>query len=928
MKWTIGVPSAYLLWFVAFFSPILFKHRLFPSDGQLAAFYTNIELWNPLPLAGMPGVGEPHLQQLYPLRWLFAALPSEIGFNFFIVFSYVFASSFTFGYVITVTRSAFAATIAGFIFGMSGYMIAHLGHTGLVPAAAWLPLILWALEKLRQQYSATWFVIGVLAIATVIVAGHPQAFVYSIYLATCYALFLGSTAKSGWGRFVGMFTVLIGLGSALAAAHILPMIELGQLSVRSALTFDDFKELALPVKQVPILLFPYLFGGGLPPTFSAYFGYGYFSEVTGYVGLITLMLAGAGAYFRWRDSIGAFWLGTALITFLLALGDTTPLLYLTYLLPVINKLRAPARHFHEMSLAFSVLAALGIHALQVRSSRIRVVSRIVAVGAIMMILSLVVIRVFYTKLETAAIAGGVVLPSYHLNPSLGIPIFAFAISSFALVYWVKDSTNRFRKAVLVAALLVDLGSFAWFAEWRYGSPDSILATPDYVAKYRHDLEEHRQRLMPMLGWQEPLLGFSPMMSQFYGLPSTDGYGPLLLKRYADVSLTTNGGWTNPSVLLSDDRSADLLAMRFVALPNGLNAPLVVRDGIRWSEQNLSIGLGKGCSTNNPRDIAIRLPRAVRADRISIVSKMACSTDLQQGETVAIIAAISAEGTDQLAPLRAGLDTSEWAIDCTDVQPLMRHARAPLFDSWNNVRPGFPPCSGHTFVSDFPLQGSSFNELTIKWLPDQPNVLAISKITLTDSITGGAYAVSESDLLRSDIARWEHIEDIGSTTIYRNLRAMARAWLVPEVVYAKAEDILQAIRTSAMPDGRIFDPRKVAFVEEPLTFSSREPDEHATAQVIAFASSSMEIETHSKTPTFLVLSDVFYPGWSVRIDGIEATLFRTDYTLRGVALPAGSHLVKLRFQPRIFYLGVFVSGGALFVLVLAVILMQRRQLALD
>ncbi len=66
VSWALLVLAAYSLWYCALFSPILFEGMLFPSDGQLAAFFTPIRLWNPLPLAGMPGLAEPHLAQLYP----------------------------------------------------------------------------------------------------------------------------------------------------------------------------------------------------------------------------------------------------------------------------------------------------------------------------------------------------------------------------------------------------------------------------------------------------------------------------------------------------------------------------------------------------------------------------------------------------------------------------------------------------------------------------------------------------------------------------------------------------------------------------------------------------------------------------------------------------------------------------------------------
>src|ERR1700741_205395 len=78
------VLGGFTLWFAIFFSPIFFEGRVFLSDGMLATFYSPVEVWNPLPFGGVPALGDPQLAQLYPIRWLFAALPKEVAFNAFI----------------------------------------------------------------------------------------------------------------------------------------------------------------------------------------------------------------------------------------------------------------------------------------------------------------------------------------------------------------------------------------------------------------------------------------------------------------------------------------------------------------------------------------------------------------------------------------------------------------------------------------------------------------------------------------------------------------------------------------------------------------------------------------------------------------------------------------------------------------------------
>jgi uncharacterized membrane protein YfhO len=54
---------------------------------------------------------------------------------------------------------------------------------------------------------------------------------------------------------------------------------------------------------------------------------------------------------------------------------------------------------------------------------------------------------------------------------------------------------------------------------------------------------------------------------------------------------------------------------------------------------------------------------------------------------------------------------------------------------------------------------------------------------------------------------------------------------------------------------------------------------------------------------LVVSQTYYPGWQAAVDGIPTNVFRVDGTLTGVAVPAGTHEVRLVFRPLSFRIGL-------------------------
>ena len=84
-------------------------------------------------------------------------------------------------------------------------------------------------------------------------------------------------------------------------------------------------------------------------------------------------------------------------------------------------------------------------------------------------------------------------------------------------------------------------------------------------------------------------------------------------------------------------------------------------------------------------------------------------------------------------------------------------------------------------------------------------------------------------------------------------------------------------------------------------------------------------TQADRNSVLVLTDAWYPGWSVTVDGKPADLLRVDHALRGVALSAGDHLVELRYRPRALMTGATVTALSLLFLV-AWALASRRERA--
>ena len=64
--------------------------------------------------------------------------------------------------------------------------------------------------------------------------------------------------------------------------------------------------------------------------------------------------------------------------------------------------------------------------------------------------------------------------------------------------------------------------------------------------------------------------------------------------------------------------------------------------------------------------------------------------------------------------------------------------------------------------------------------------------------------------------------------------------------------------------------------------------------------------------YVFLGDVFYPGWRAAVDDRPAEIFRANYLFRAVGVPAGRHVIEMKYAPGSLHLGMILSGIGLLV----------------
>ncbi|MCA1815110.1 MAG: YfhO family protein [Acidobacteria bacterium] len=941
---TLAVVGAFALLFTAFFSPALFTHRLLaPGDGALyflPAFLTPRAAWDASIWLGTPALADPQALAWYPPALLCRLLPPALGWNLFMLAAYVLAASATYGYTFTLTRSRAAAAFAGTTFALSGALVSHAVHPSLIHVAAWMPLLVWSLEIIarRRRIPRAWLVVGAASVALSALAGHPQTFAYTILLGAGLALFRSPRARAGRRRYLAAVSLVFVLGTGLAALQLLPSAELARESVRASLDFEAFTAYQLPLRQLPTLIFPFLYGGS-PRTFYAtpYFGAwssesgGWnASELCAYVGLLALILAAVALFARRRRDGWQlnFWSGVALVALLLALGSATPLAFVAYRLPFVNKFRAPARHLVEFSFALSVLAGFGVAAIQRRAASATLIKRVALAAIAVVLLCLAALALYRGQIGAQAqdAIGRAVSIAPWRNPATLLPLCLLAAACASLVAWSRRPASRARLALVFAVLACDLASVGFFSEWRFASPDaSIVQPPPAALRLRDALAATRQRILTTRGALGTPDELPPNLSKLWGVESASGYGPLIQARAARLLDELPHGAVADTWANNDDRSLDLAAVRYVLAPRDDSR---TNDGAQPNvTSDLNLSFGKGCNAAR-ESVRLALPAPVRATRLAFVSQLACSDQLADAAPVLAVALTDTRGRTSRLDLRAGRDTSEWAYDCPDVRARIRHSRAQVFSTYPTAREP-APCAGHDYATEIATDSpAEIKTIELRWEGGDAASLALRKLTLVDAERGASLPVTPTLVALADGSRWRLAEEDGGARVYENLRARPRAWLVGEVLSLGADDALSAIKTGRLADGRAFDPARTALVEEPQDFTPRGNDAgardggappsndeaQAFARVVEVSGSSVAVETRAPARSLLVLSDADYPGWRASVDGQDVRLYRADYALRGVFVPAGAHAVRFEFHSRSFRNGLVVSCVALAALV--------------
>lgn len=158
---------------------------------------------------------------------------------------------------------------------------------------------------------------------------------------------------------------------------------------------------------------------------------------------------------------------------------------------------------------------------------------------------------------------------------------------------------------------------------------------------------------------------------------------------------------------------------------------------------------------------------------------------------------------------------------------------------------------------------------------------------------------------------------GEVFVYRNRLALPRAFWATRVLSVRGgEEMRAVVQTTALTAVAV-----VQVDDKPLDCGDSAGGSRSA--VVDVADGYLAIETDSLSPGFLVISEVWHPGWRALLDGRRLSLHKTNLALMGVCIPAGRHRLVLEYRPLFWTWGLGVSMASAGVLLTGLLLVSVR-----
>ena len=134
---------------------------------------------------------------------------------------------------------------------------------------------------------------------------------------------------------------------------------------------------------------------------------------------------------------------------------------------------------------------------------------------------------------------------------------------------------------------------------------------------------------------------------------------------------------------------------------------------------------------------------------------------------------------------------------------------------------------------------------------------------------------------------------GQTVPLENPYTYGNAWLIDKIHYVdNANQEIDRLGQLSLRHEAVADKK----FQEQLG-NAVEQDTLSIVSIKSYEPNQLTYEVNSGKGGIVVFSEIYYPGWTATVDGVEQPLGRVDYVLRALQVKPGKHEVVLSFFPK-------------------------------
>lgn len=862
-----------------------------PSFALASNIYKSggIPLWNPYIAIGIPFAADMLSALFFPLNFLVYFAPKHYFWSmldFILLFRLFIAGFFTYCFMREIKVNKYGSFTSAIAFMFSGYFIFYINMTHL-NVEILIPVLLFAFEKLIKMQNIKYCFFSAIVIAIAVFGGMPESTLFAFFLVSLYyfyRVFYESKKERNLAKvkehtfwFLSAFV----LGILLSAALTLPFIEyLGQ-SCHVHPQSTGLRSCTFSFDTISILV-PYFFGW-IHNTWS---GLSQHAILPG-IGILTFFFAlCAFSKKNKKNQISLFFAGFAIFYLLKTYG--IPVINWIGYLPLFNVSIFPKYCFPEFAFCMAVLAGIGIANISKLSFKRLLSQSLLIILIIVIFLIGNVDKILHNTWNFLDF--GVEL---WILMNVGFALLILSVLISVLYIASKGIVNQRRMTyILILLLIVEL--FVFIPHFRPQRCDPFEPAP-YIQFLKNDSEVFRvvgmnSLLYPNTAGAHEIFDIRQLMPM-----AVDRYSTFF-RRTIDSTVTNRFTGKNLDIDNKTVRFLNLLNVRYILTTSRLDCPLLAEYSL------IDDILDKG-------------------EIISVKKNFVSKTQFD-GKTVLFEHPPSRVNYQLIVPngsvflnFSIGLHSATWSPDKGDgvlfeifiVEPKNEQK---LFSKYIDPKNKPQDRKWHNVEIDLSNYTGERINLSLVTLPGPKNSTAYDWAGW-----GELYLKTpESEKrLKEFNKKFELVYD-EEIKIYKNNHAFPRSFIVHQVVVLKSkDDIFDKLKNEQ------FDLRNNIIIEkEPPEmgnlnrYAHRSPFvDNSSSEIKEYQYNKVMIDVNMENPGFLVLTDTYYPGWKVYVDGEEKKILVADYLFRAVFLEEGLHSVEFIYDPFSFKIGFWISCFALF-----------------